>query len=224
MIILITFRIITFGFLILLLWRYLEKGLHRIICCDFNVIKSANLNVEKDLLLDSVIKGVKVKILIEESLPLILHDRPLFQKMELEVVSGHRWLRAIFSRSAQFNIIYQLLSLFTSTIIAMAAVAIIYDISYGPESMSSGDCRSHRTEPSCVNDGGSISIKCEWVNPSAGNGGGTNGYCVSRCYACRVTDLLFAAILAAMISFPLLAISDLAMSKKKSNFAQRAVN
>jgi hypothetical protein len=97
----------------------------------------------------------------------------------------------------------------------MASVAMIYDLSYGFESMNSSDCRSYLAEAQCVDNGA-----CKWTNSSVD----VPDQCTSHDYVFDVADLLFAAVLAALISFPLLVLLDLALMKNISPGIKRSIS
>jgi hypothetical protein len=135
--------------------------------------------------------------ILEESLPRVLDNRTLGEKLSTEVKQHHRWLGVIFNYSETFPRSLRVLSLATNIIVMLFVQSVTYNLT-NPDD---GSCRCYHTESTCTKPTSSFGTgerKCSWMAST-----GVDGSCSFVEPTNSFSVVLFVAIFSAIVSAPI---------------------
>ena len=158
--------------------------------------------IEKSVVVGKESTDAKMKFsskdIIEGSLPNVLREMPITEKLARELKVYHRWFGVAFFYSPHFSRSMRILSLMTSAILMLFANAVTYNLAYPDD----GSCEQYTSLAACLKEPSSMSSgsKCYWDN--------TKQTCSFREPADDLQQVVFVAIIAAIVSTPLALFAD----------------
>jgi hypothetical protein len=140
--------------------------------------------------------------LIDQSLPSIFNQDPVWKKFMNEMKVYHRWLGIVFYYSPVFPRAMRVLSLFTSIVIMLFVQSVVYNIA----DSNDGSCEKCHDEHCCLSYQSTLNRnekKCYWeVTASANATSAAEGNCFFRNVGSDMTRMFIVAMISAVVSAP----------------------
>lgn len=138
---------------------------------------------------------------IEESLPMVLTEQPLYEKFLAEIKRHHRWFAIIFFYSELFPRSLRIISLATNVVVML----FIQSLTYNLTNPNDGICETLSTEETCLEPRSpydSSKSKCSWYSSTAG------GSCLFIEPDQDFRIILFIAVFSAVVATPIALAAD----------------